>query len=57
MLSGIVWFQTVARKIPLIMSAAPANVKKTISSQMFGISPAIATDAPQAAAARTIARP
>ena len=37
--SGIVWLQTVERKMPEIMSAAPANARNSATSQMFGITP------------------
>ena len=57
MFSGMVWFQTVLRKTAEIMSAAPESIRKTPTSQMLGIRPAIATQAPYAAAATTIARP
>ena len=39
------------------MSAAPARARKSATSQMDGIRPASATNAPYAAAAITIARP
>ena len=39
------------------MSAAPESIRKTPTSQMLGIRPASATQAPYAAAATTIARP
>ena len=55
--SGMVWFQTVCRKIPEIMSATPDSTRKSATSQIPGISPASATVAPYAAAASTIARP
>ena len=55
--SGMVWLHTVLRKIPEIMSAAPANASSTTTSQNDGIRPASATNAPYDAAATTIARP
>ena len=55
--SGMVWLQTVPRKTPLIMSAAPPNARNTPTSQIDGIRPASATKPPYAAAAITIARP
>ena len=57
MFSGMVWFQTVPRKTPEIMSAAPESMKKSSISQTLGIRPASATKPPYAAAAITIARP
>ena len=41
----MVWCQIVQRKMPLIMSAAPATAKQARTSHMLGASPASATDA------------
>ena len=57
MWSGMVWFHTVERKIPLIMSAAPARVSRTSTHTMLGATPAAATAAPHAIAATITARP
>ena len=55
--SGMVWFQIVPRKIALIMSAAPANAKATKHHSMLGANPAAMMKAPYAAAEITMARP
>ena len=44
--SGIVWLQTVPRKTPLIMSAAPGEREAARTSQMLGIRPARAMKPP-----------
>ena len=43
--SGMVWFQTVLRKMPLIMSAAPATRGRPARTTSLGASPASAIDA------------
>jgi len=53
----MVWCQIVERKIPLIMSAAPATEKKNTATHALGDRPARPTAAPQAAADMTTARP
>ncbi len=55
--SGIVWFQTVERKMPLIMSAAPARARKTSATHRFVTSPKTAIASPQEPAAQMIASP
>ena len=56
MCSGMVWFQTVPRKTPEIMSAAPDSIKKSSTSQMLGITPASPIKAVAAAARRSPGR-
>jgi hypothetical protein len=53
----MVWFQSVERKIPDDMSAAPAMARKAIASGSGPASPNAATAAPPVAALTAIARP
>ncbi len=55
--SGIVSFHSAPRKMPLMASAAPANASATSASHNESANPNRAMNAPQPAAANTIARP